>query len=550
MSRVSRMACFVSTALVIAALLAGCVPAGAPAPAAQPPAGQAATVQPAAPAAGTAANTLVYAANISDLITLDPATMYAWSGILVVHNLYETLVRFEGTDLSTVKPGLAEKWDIKDAGDRWEMTFTLREGQKFASGNPLTADDVVYSFQRSMALKQGPSFLFTSIAGLKPEDVKAADPKTVVISLPKTASPQVLLSILTFTVGSIVDSKEVKAHQKDGDFGNGWLLDHSAGSGPYALDHWTKETEVQLTANPNYGGAVPGVPNVLVKHVMESANQQFGLEKGDIDIARNLSPEQIDALKGKPGVATTSGNSLLLIYVGMNQANKALADVKVREALRTAVDYDGIIDGLLKGNAKKVQTLIPEGLLGYNASTPFQADPEKAKALLKEAGQENLTLELLAPTGAAPGGAAWADIAAKLQADFAKAGVTINIKQTPYAQLYDTYRANKHELIMVEWGPDFPDPDGNVGPFTNFEANSIANRNGWNDPIGQKAAPATLIEDPAQRAAAYKEITDYVLHNGPYIVLYQPVELFGLRDNIKNFQWKAMGYVDFAEITK
>jgi len=188
--------------------------------------------------------------------------------------------------------------------------------------------------------------------------------------------------------------------------------------------------------------------------------------------------------------------------------------------------------------------------LGYNADTPFQADPEKAKALLKEAGQENLTLELLAPTGAAPGGAAWADIAAKLQADFAAAGVTINIKQTPYAQLYDAYRANSHQLIMVEWGPDFPDPEGNVGPFANFAAGSIAVRNGWNDPIGEKVQAATLIADSTARAAAYKEITDYVMHNGPYIVLYQPIELFGLRSNVQGFTWKAMGYVDFAEISK
>jgi peptide/nickel transport system substrate-binding protein len=554
MSRSNRVFGLLVTVVLVLSVLAACAPVAAPTAAQSAATSAPATAAPAAPATvaapGGAANTLVFATNMSDLITLDPATMYAWTGILIVHNLYQTLVQYEGTDLSVIKPGLAEKWDIKDAGDHWEVTFNLRSGAKFASGNGITADDVVYSFQRVIALKQGPSYLFASNIGLTKDSFKAVDPQTVVITLPKTASPQVFLSILTFTVGSIVDSKEVRAHEANGDMGNGWLLDHSAGSGPYTVDYWTKEVEVLLKTNPNYGATQPAVANVLVRHVLESTNQQFGLERGDIDIARNLSPDQIAALKGKPGVTTTTGDSMLLVYIGMNQSVAALADKNVREALRTAIDYDGLVNDLLKGNAKKVQTLVPQGLMGYNPDAPFQADPQKAKSLLQQAGQGNLTLELLCPTGTAPGGAAWADLAAKLQSDFANAGITINIKQTQYSTLYDTYRANKHQLIMVEWGPDFPDPDANVGPFTEFDINSIATRQGWKDAIGDKAKAAALLLDLTQREAAYKDITDYVLHNGPYAVLYQPTEVFGLRSNVKGFAWKANGWVDFAALTK
>lgn len=533
------------TALILVALaaiaLAACGPTAAPAPTSAP-----ATQPPTGPA-----NTLVYAADISDLISLDPAVLYEFSGVLIAHNVYETLVRFEGADLSTLKPGLAERWDIKEVGDTWEITFHLRQGVKFASGNPFTADDVVYSFQRVIALNKSPAFLFTDIAQLKPENIKAADPSTVVVTLPKTASPQGFLSILTFTVGGIVDSKEVKAHESGGDHGSGWLLDHSAGSGPYMIDHWTKETEVLLTANPNYGGPKPALAQVLIKHIPEATNQQFALEKGDVDIARNLGPEQIEALKAKSGVTTTTGDSLLLIYVGMNVTVKPLDDVRVREALRTAVDYDGIIQQLLKGNARKVQTIIPAGLAGHNPDAPFQQDIEKAKALLKEAGQEGgFTLELLVPTGSAPGGVTWADLAAKLQSDWAKIGVTVNIVQTAQAELLNVYRAQKGQLVLILWGPDFPDPDANVGPFTDYEAKSIAWRNAWQDEISKKAREAALMADPAQRNAAYKEITDYVLHNGPYIVLYQPTELFGLRDNVKGFAWNPMGWTDFAAISK
>src|SRR5207249_5416066 len=105
-----------------------------------------------------------------------------------------------------------------------------------------------------------------------------------------------------------------------------------------------------------------------------------------------------------------------------------------------------------KGGAKKVQDIVPAGLAGYNESTPFQADVNKAKSLLQQAGQTAITLELLVPTGPAPGGVAWADLAAKLQSDWKNIGVTVNIKQTTQADLLGTYRAQKGQLVMILWG--------------------------------------------------------------------------------------------------
>jgi len=159
-----------------------------------------------APSAGGAASTLVIDRDTSDLISFDPAVLYEFSAVFATHNVYETLVKFEGTDLTTPKPGLATSWDIKDSGSNWDITFKLKSGVKFASGNPLTADDVVYSFQRAIKLNKSPAFLFTDIAGLKSESVKATDPSTVVVTMPKTSSTQTFLVILTFTIGGIVDS--------------------------------------------------------------------------------------------------------------------------------------------------------------------------------------------------------------------------------------------------------------------------------------------------------------------------------------------------------
>src|SRR5438105_15285022 len=206
------------------------------------------------------------------------------------------------------------------------------------------------------------------------------------ISLPKQATPEGCHVVLSFTIGSMDDSKAVTTKKSGGDSGSPYLLDHSLGSGAYVIDHWTKNSEVLLKANSQYGGSPkPALSGVLVKHVPESTNQQFALEKGDADIARNLGAQQIAALQGKQGVVTTTGNSLQLVYVGMNVTVKPLDNVNVREALRTAIDYDGIVKDLFKGGAKKVQDIVPAGLAGYNESTPFQADVNKAKSLLQQA---------------------------------------------------------------------------------------------------------------------------------------------------------------------
>jgi peptide/nickel transport system substrate-binding protein len=549
-SKRSLLMILISLTLVI---LTACGPAAAPTAA---PTEVPATVAPAvapteAPtaAAASADNTLTIDSNIDDLITLDPAVVYEYSGILVVHNVYQTLVTFVGSDLQTIKPGLADSWDTKDAGDHWELTFKLHPGNKFASGNPITADDVVYSFNRVVAINGSPAFLFTDVGGLKVDSVKAVDPMTVLINLPKTSSPGAFLAVLTNTVGGVVDSKEVKTHETGGDNGSAWLLDHSAGSGPYVVDHWTKDAEVLLKANPNYGGTQPALASILISHVPESANQLTALQKGDADLALNLTAEQVATLSGT--ATTTKGADMRLFYLGMNVAVKPMDKVEVREALRMAIDYNGIVKDLLSGNALKVQTIIPSPMFGFNSDAPFQQDVAGAKALLQKAGVSNVKFEMLIPEGAAPGGVQWSDLGAKLVSDWSQIGVTVTIKQVSFAELLTSYRAQKAQLALLYWGPDFADPDTNVTPFTSFKAHSIAFRNSWDDAaIAAKAHDAALMTDPTARAAAYKDITEYVLHNGPYAVLYQPSALFGIGTNITGFDWNAMGFADFWSISK
>lgn len=507
-----------------------------------------ATAAPTAAAAASSADTIVWAANINDNISFDPAEAYEFGTILGVHNIYENLVKFEGTDLTTLKPGLADSWDVKTEGDNQILTFHLKDGIKFASGNPFTADDVVYSIQRIIALNKPPAFLMTDVGKLTKDSVKAVDPKTVTFTFPKDVSVPAFLTVLTGPTGGIVDSKFTKEHEASGDFGNTYLKDHSAGSGPYVLDHWTKDVEYLLKANPN-SPVQPKTPNLLVKHIEDGAVQQAELQKGDVDIAQNLTPEQIAALKGQAGVTSAKGDSLLVYYLGMNVNMKPLDKPEVREALRTAIDYDGIVNDLLSGNVKKLQTIIPIGLFGANPDAPFQKDPAAAKALLAKAGvPDGFEIELLTPTGNGPGGVSWGDLAAKIQADWAEIGVKANIKQETQADVLTAYRAQKAPIVLLLWGPDFPDPDANGTPFS---VAPLGKRNNFVDPkAADLASKAALETDPTKRAAAYKDLTEYMLHNGPFGILFQPTQLFGTNAKLQGFGWNPIGYADMWQVSK
>jgi peptide/nickel transport system substrate-binding protein len=160
-------------------------------------------------------------------------------------------------------------------------------------------------------------------------------------------------------------------------------------------------------------------------------------------------------------------------------------------------------------------------------------------------------VDLGVPTGPAPGGVKWSDIAAKVQSDLAKVGIRVTIKETAQAALLAIYRAQKGQMVLLLWGPDFPDPDGNATPFSDYGAKSIAWRNGYEDATAAKLAKQAALEpDPVKRRALYKQLTDRILHQGPYAILYQPTTRFALRKNVAGFVWNPMAFAEFRTVSK
>lgn len=314
--------------------------------------------------AETPKDTFVMAKDFADIITLDPAEVFEFSGGEIIANLYDRLMMFEPEDLTTLVGGVAESWEVGEDGKT--ITFTIRPDQVFASGNPVTADDVVFSLRRVVKLSKTPSFIFTQF-GWTPEnvdDLVTVEGDKAKITITEEFSPALVLNALSAGVASIVDKKEVMAHEVDGDMGYDWLKTHSAGSGPFVLNAWKANELISMTANPDYRHGAPAMKRVIVRHVPEPSAQRLLVENGDVDIARNLTPDQIEGIASEEGMTVQADPKAALIYLAANADHPILGNPKVGEALRYLVDYQGMAASFLKGQFQVHQAAWPEGLWG------------------------------------------------------------------------------------------------------------------------------------------------------------------------------------------
>lgn len=486
--------------------------------------------------AATPPDTLVIAQSIDDASSFDPAEGFELTSVQAFTNLYQRLVQSDPQNPTDLKPTLAVSW--QPGSDNRSMTFTLREGAKFASGNPVRPEDVIFSLSRVVKLNLDPSFILTQLGWTKDNvdaQLKKVDDAHVQISWTANVSPTYVLSLLAAPVSSIVDEKTALANAKNNDFGNKWLAVHSAGSGPYQIRKYIPHEVVLLSANPSSPGGAPQLKNVLIKNVPEPAARRLLLEQGDADIARNLGADQIAALKGKPGVKPLAIPMASLYYVQFNiDANPVLKNPALWEASRYLFDYHGIADDLLKGQFQVHQAFLPEGFLGALNDTPYSYDPEKAKAILKKAGLSNVSFKL-SVSNQPP----YLDIAQALQASFARGGIKVELLPGLSSEVSTAVKAHKYEATLNAWGADYFDPNTNAAAFAyNPEDGSktLAWRSNWHIPeLNKQTLAATAESDNAKRVELYQNMQREIMKNSPYVVGLQARNLIALRDNLKGY---------------
>jgi len=495
--------------------------------------------------AATPKDTLVIAMAFDDIITLDPAEAFEISAGEIMGNCYERLIRYDVADPSKLLPDLARSWSV--AADGKTYSFELKPGLKFASGNPLTADDVAFSLQRAVLLDKTPAFILTQFGFTKDNVrtmIKAEGPLKVVLTTDKTYAPTLVYNCLTANVAGVVDKKLVMSKEavKDGvgDMGYAWLKTNFAGSGPLKLREWRANEILALERNEAYHGTKSKVARAIYRHVKESATQRLLLEKGDIDIARNLTPQDLDALAGNKDIKTTATPKGTVYYLGLNQKNAQLAKPEVREALKWLVDYDAIGKTIMKNIGVVHQNFLPMGLFGAARDNPYKLDVPKARALLVKSGVTlplKLTIDMrtVQPVQG---------MTEAMQQTFKQGGVELEILPGDGKQTLTKYRARSHDIYIGNWGADYWDPHTNADTFArnpdngdNPKTKPLAWRNAWDIPeLTKKTDAAAQERDAKKRAAMYAEIQAEFRRTSPFVMLFQQTDVAAVRANVDGFR--------------
>ncbi len=498
-----------------------------------------------AAATGTASGGTLVVETSFVLKTLDPGRMFETTGLMIDRVLYDTLLTYQGSNVSKPVPDLATGFTA--SADAKTFTFTLRQGVKFANGDPVTASDVVFSLMRVKNIAGNPSFLMAGITATAP------NASTVVLTsaTPNTAIP----AIVTNPAMGIVDAKAVtadggtdSAKAASADKAEAKLNAVSEGSGPYTLTSFNVTSQVTLTANPSYWGGAPHYKEIVIRNV-EPSVQKLDVLRGESQIAVDLSPTQA---AGMSGVQIVNGASPNLFFVLSNDSKKVStvsSNPDFQTAVRDGINYPSLVQLAGKGSVQAAG-IIPTMFLGsLSAGQGASYNLTKAKAALAASGLGHPTVTMSYPSDLAVNGISFGDLAARVQQDLAAVGITVKLQGQSVQVALAGYRAGTEQMGLWYWGPDYPDPSD----YLNFMPNELVGlRAGWvkgSDPsLEALAAEAAVTTQDAARKALYQQIQESMNTNGPFMPLIQPAQLLVGATSVKNLQSNALWLVSLGEL--
>jgi peptide/nickel transport system substrate-binding protein len=341
---------------------------------------------------------------------------------ILVDNIYEGLVT-RAQD-NSIEPRLASDYTVSDDG--LDYTFTLNDGVTFHNGAALTSADVVASYEavRTDATLQGNAD-FASVAS-----ITAPDPTTVAITL--TAPNQNFLFALTGPAGLVFQAGDTTD-----------LQTAENGTGPFTLSNWSKGSAITFARYDAYWGEPAGVAEVVFEYIPDFTAGVNAALDGSLDVLTAVDPNLAPQLEDSGDFSLTKGRTTDKATLAFNNAKAPLDDVRVREALRLAIDHEGLVEAV--GAGQTLYGPIPELDPGYeDLSDVAPYDPDRAKELLAEAGQENLELTLTIPSFYGT------TVPQVLVSDFAEVGVTLDVDSVEFpAWLEDVYTNHDYDLSFV-----------------------------------------------------------------------------------------------------
>ena len=493
--------------------------------------------------AATRGGKMIYA-RYADSLWLDPVFNDANVDIWILTNLYDTLLQ-PTADGKGVSPGLATAYQVSDDG--LTFTLTLRQGTKFSDGSPITAEDVKGTLERARNPKNGIwNFILESV-----DSIEIKSPDTVALHL-KHPDPTLAAGLATFNTAIMpqklfdatpgaTDEEKAKA-----------FAEHPVGSGPFMFDSWQRGTQMVIKRNPYYwqmgedGKPLPYLDEVDFPIIPDDATRILKLQAGEVDGAELIPYARVQELKNDPNLDMALFPSTKVTFLTMNVRPKLtdgsvnpLADERVRQALNYAVDKNALIKiATFDVGSPVISYMSSATPLVSGAGPAYPYDPEKAKALLKEAGiAPGTTVTCFALAGSADDTA----ILSTVQAMWGAVGVTLKIEQVDNATRTARYRAGDFQMRTSLWTDDIADPSEITSYFAYFP-NIQSLHSGYDDKtIDELFEKSGKEADKAKRADQYKQIQDIYMKAAPILFLYQSPYPVALRKNVKGFVQIPLG---------
>ncbi|MBQ4490127.1 MAG: ABC transporter substrate-binding protein [Pyramidobacter sp.] len=457
---------------------------------------------------------------INDAKSLDPLKAVDTISFAVLKHINEPLVTVDGKTKQLV-PVLAEKWEITDP---LTYKFYLKKGVKFHNGEELTADDVVYSFKRAMSKES--VYAKSKAKYIDPNGFEVIDRYTVVV---KTVTPfGGFLESMKHPWASIFSKKAVE------DAGDDYFR-RPVGTGPYKFDKWIKGEKCELSAFDGYHGEKPHAKKIVFLVMSDDSSRVIALETGKADMIYSVPSSDFDRLESEGRVKAVKGTGHNIIYLGMNTQKGALADPRVRLAIDYAIDKDAYTHVVYQDKAAVLDGPLPfSSSFTPEGSKRLPCDPDKARALLKEAGYEKgLTLNLWIESNQN-----YINGATVLQSMLGNVGINVKIITLESGVFDDRVTTGEQDMIISTWGMQ---TNRDAGQFwlSLFHSHSIGSTN-WSltkdETIDKNIELGNASVDPETRRQAFQAVWDRLGELRPFVSLAVPNELYAGRKDLKGME--------------
>ena len=467
---------------------------------------------------------------IQDSNDLDPVTQDGNVNIWMFNLMMEGLVK-TSDDGTEILPALAEDWEISD--DKLTYTFNLVPDVKFSNGDPVLAEDWVWSIERARDTEASVwKFAAEGIA-----DVEAPDDETVVITLgaPRAA---ILAELAMFNL-----TVQDKSYYEE--VGQEEYSQMPVGTGPYRLVEWRKGEDMTFEKNPYYRGEAI-TERIKFVVVPDDNTRALQLESGQIDAMTYVPFNRMDSLDENPDLKAIGIPSTETRYVVFNNGVEPFDDLNVRLAMQYGTDKQEMVDFVLYGYGQIATSYAPPAGLYYNDSLEdYGYDVEKAKELLADAGYpDGFETELLVRAG----NAVYEQMAVILKEQWAKIGVTANILSLESATAVDKYRALEHEVTLSGWTNDIPDPSQQVQYV--FMHDVVSNYyTDWKSERAEELVEQGIVElDEEKREDIYLELQEIHFSEVPMMPVFHSVYPVAMKNEIEGFNQTPLGNYRFEEL--